>query len=112
MNPFQYRQDCVKIVNKVVDDQPYKLCEANKVLNKKYWNEKYDNVPFYVDMKDFAPSLIDPSNKQKSLYDIAKSTRRQHLFNYNISLAHYRYRKFLDKAAWILQYAPDQKRTP
>ena len=100
LNPFQYRQDCAKIVNKVVDHQPYKLCEANKPLSEKYWKEKYSNVPFDVDLNEFAPSLIDPSYEQKSLYDIAKATRRQHLFNYNTSLPHYRDRKFLSKAAW------------
>ena len=30
LNPFQYRLDCGKIVNKVVDHRPYKLCEAKK----------------------------------------------------------------------------------
>ena len=100
LNPLQYRQDCRKIASKVVDHLPYKLCKANKPLSQKYWNKKYGNVPFDVDLKEFAPSLIDPSYRQKISYDIAGVIRRQHLFNYNTSLLHYRDRKFLNKAAW------------
>ena len=100
LNPFQYRKDCRKIVSKVVDHLPYKLCEANKPLSQKYWNKKYGNVPFDVDLKEFAPSLIDPSYRQKIWNDIAGTIRRQLFFNYNTSLPHCRDKKFLSKAAW------------
>ena len=100
LNPFQYRQDCTKIVNKVVDHRPFKLCEANKPLSERYWKDKYQNVPFDTDLKNAAPPLINPSYSQQSLYDIASATLRQRSFNYGSSLPHYRDRKFLKKALW------------
>ena len=100
LNPFQYRHDCEKIVNKVVDHRPYKVCEANRPQSERYWKDKYENIPFDIDLNNDAPSLIDPSYIQQSLYDIASATLRQRSFNYGSSLPHYRDRKFLKKAVW------------
>ena len=82
LSPFQYREDCIKIVGKVVDHQPYKLCETKKPLSERYWKEKYPNVPFDIDLTDATPFLIEKNYEQKSAYDIASATLRQRLFNY------------------------------
>ena len=98
LNPFLYRSDCYKIVNRFVDHCPYKLCEANRPLSESYWKDKYPDIPFDIDIKNAAPSLIDATYSQKCQYDIASATLRQRSFNYNSSLPHYRDKKFLKKA--------------
>ena len=98
LSPFQYREDCIKIVGKVVDHQPYKLCETKKPLSERYWKEKYPNVPFDIDLNDATPFLIEKNYEQKSAYDIASATLRQRSFNYATSLPHYRDEKFLREA--------------
>ena len=98
LNPSQYRIDCTKIVNKVVDHRPYKLCEHNISLSKRYWKDKYKNVPFDIDLKNVTPIMIESYYAQQSIYDIASATLRQRLFNYSSSLPHYRDKKFLKKA--------------
>ena len=76
LNPFLYRSDCYKIVNRFVDHCPYKLCQANRSLSERYWKEKYPDIPFDTDLKNAAPPLIDANYSQKSQYDIASATLR------------------------------------
>ena len=98
LNPYAYRKDCQTIINKVVDHKPYMLCQ--KFINKSrdYWQRKYPNVPFDVNLNEANPIPLMIDYQRRSSYDIVSAAQRQRVFNYNSSLPHFRDAKFLKKA--------------
>ena len=121
--PVSYSQDCTSLVGKVVNhtfrargDQP--ICRDRA---RQLWSEKYMDEPFDIDeTKDFAKYSADLAGFKSSLsYDIVSASERQSQFFYNVSLPHYRDRKFLENALirykeflYINQKCPDAPLVP
>ena len=99
LNPVAYSNDCNSMLGKVVDHRPMVLNESASQKSKNYWNQKYNGVPYDIDLYDTTPTpLISGTFIQKSSYDIVAACQRQRGFNYNSSLPHFRDLTFLKKA--------------
>ena len=98
LNPYAYRKDCQTIISKVVDHKPYMLRQNFINKSRDYWQRKYPNVPFDVNLNEANPAPIMIDYQRRSSYDIVNAAQRQRVFNYNSSLPHFRDIKFLKKA--------------
>ena len=98
LNPYAYRKDCQTIVSKVVDHKPYMLRQNFINRSRDYWQTKYPDVPFDVNLKEGNPVPLMVDYIRQSSYDIVDAAQRQRVFNYNSSLPHFRDTKFLKEA--------------
>lgn len=96
--PIAYYRDCHKIVGRLVDSKvrnthdTYAAAQESSSL----WRAAYPNVPYRLDPGDeMSP---DPDFVSQLSYDVASAALRQTAFHYQVSLPHYRDRKYLEGA--------------
>ena len=99
LSPYNYEQDCLNCVSKIVDHVPLGDLERKRGLEKaRYlWEREYSDEPFDVDLSQSQIVQMDCSNS-KIQYDLERACYRQFKFYYQVSLPHYRDAKFLEKA--------------
>ena len=99
LSPYNYEQDCLNCVSKIVDHVPLGDLERKRGLEKaRYlWEREYSDEPFDVDLSQSQIVQMDCSNS-KIQYDLERACYRQSKFYYQVSLPHYRDAKFLEKA--------------
>ena len=97
--PHAYERDCLNILGKVIDHRPLAPVERIKVLDeiKGLWSNMYPGVPFDIDLNSIAPEVAQDFDP-KITYDLTSACLRQRVFNYQVSLPHFRDDKFLKKA--------------
>ena len=97
--PKSYETDCEAVVGGTVN---HTLRKRNKFVeeqkaSQKLWSEVYsgDHEPFAIDFD--VPYDVDAVDnfKSKITYDIVAAAQRQMVFYYQVSLPHYRDRKYL-----------------
>ena len=103
LSPILYHADVMKICgtfvrHKVSDKHNY---QQALVFSEKYWNRKYPEEPFQVDLSASGgetESGLQPGELSMSLglqYDLEAAAERQKVFYYQVSLPHYEDEKFL-----------------
>lgn len=106
LSPRAYERDCAATVGVTVNHtlRSVKLFQDKQQEAQRYWSQKYegDHEPFFVDLS--APYDINAveSHKSKISYDIISAAQRQSVFYYQVSLPHYRDKKYLDNS--LLRY--------
>ena len=97
--PYNYEQDCINCVSKIVDHVPLGGVQLKDGLQKaKYiWEMEYPDEPFEIDLSQ-APNVLTVDKKSKIQYDLEEACDRQSKFSYQVSLPHYKDAKFLEKA--------------
>ncbi|XP_061178879.1 uncharacterized protein LOC133187497 [Saccostrea echinata] len=97
--PVTYEKDCETLFGATINHRLVRNHDREYVLkrSKQLWNEKYKNEPFEVDLT--MEKMLDASSgiefKSSISYDLEAAISRQSCFYYNVSLPHYRDRKFL-----------------
>ncbi|XP_060576085.1 uncharacterized protein LOC132733458 [Ruditapes philippinarum] len=100
--PKSYETDCQTLVGGTVDHmlRPLNKFKEEQKESQKLWFEMYseDYEPFTVDYS--APYNADAIDRFKSkiTYDIVAAAQRQTVFYYQVSLPHYRDKKFLQNS--------------
>lgn len=100
--PKAYIADCERLFGRIIDHKVFRMDEREMRLNKsqELWEKKYPNEPFLVDLPDaesYGPD-VDQSictHCSRLGYNIESATCRQGKFYYNISLPHYRDKKYI-----------------
>ena len=97
--PHAYERDCLNILGKVIDHRLLAPQERLKALDqiKGLWNNMYPGVPFDIDLNSIAPEIAQDFDT-KITYNLTNACLRQRVFNYQVSLPHFRDDKFLKKA--------------
>lgn len=96
-----YRKDCEKIVNKIVDYSPLVFIGEDEGENesRRFWEQMYPEVPYDADASSNNPVLLCKDGYvRKSTCDLIRVATHQRIFNYSISLPHYRDKQFLRNA--------------
>ncbi|XP_057306357.1 uncharacterized protein LOC130644674 [Hydractinia symbiolongicarpus] len=96
-----YRKDCEKIVNKIVDYSPMVFIGKDEGENesRSLWEQKYPQVPYDADLGSNNPVLLcEDGYVRKSTCDLISVATHQRIFNYSVSLPHYRDKQFLKNA--------------
>lgn len=103
--PYNYEQDCVNCVSKVLDHVPLGGLQRQYGLEKaKYlWEKEYPDEPFEIDPNQ-PPNVLTNYKKSKIRYDLEEACYRQSKFYYQVSLPHYKDVKFLEKAVERYEY--------
>ena len=100
--PRKYASDCVKIISLL----PQHRYDADGELARVLW-EKYTDEPFDVDYQDIPNETYFESCLR---YDIVAASQRQKGFYYHVSLPHFTYDSFLNKALRRYQMFVNLKR--
>lgn len=97
--PYNYEQDCINCISKVVDHTPLGGLQRKEALEKaKYlWERDYPDEPFDIELNQ-PPNMLTVYKKSKIQYDLEEACYRQSKFYYQVSLPHYKDDKFLEKA--------------
>ncbi|KAK7484147.1 hypothetical protein BaRGS_00024636 [Batillaria attramentaria] len=113
LSPVAYQRDCMSIVGTIVDHHLFSQKERAKRLNRSrtLWTSEYPHQPF--DQDPGCPEDPRASAPSKLTYDIIAAAERQSVFFYQVSLPHFRDRKFLNAAEaryrkflWLKQQNP------
>ena len=102
--PYNYEQDCFRILSGVVDHTPLSAEQRVDGLQraKRFWEETYPEEPFEVNLRETVAVLI--SYNSKIQYNLEEACHRQFKFYYQVSLPHYRDNKFLMMAVERYQH--------
>lgn len=99
--PYNYEQDCINCVSKIVDHAPLGGVHLENGLEraKSLWEKEYPDEPFEVDPSQ-SPDLskFDKTKSKLQQYDLEEASYRQSKFYYQISLPHYKDTQFLEEA--------------
>lgn len=97
--PYNYEQDCINCVSKIVDHVPLGGFQRKGGLEraKHLWEREYTDEPFEVDLNQ-VPNVLTVYKKSKIQYRLEEACYRQSKFCYQVSLPHYKDPKFLEKA--------------
>ena len=93
--PHYYEQDCLNIVNEVLDHSPFDV-RSRYVTRCDLWREAYPEEPFEIDLTK--PPAVVTNYQSKIRYNLEEACSRQFKFFYQVSLPHYRDDLFLKKA--------------
>nr|KAG5687840.1 hypothetical protein BaRGS_016948 [Batillaria attramentaria] len=98
--PVAYQRDCLNVVGVVVDHELLSMKDREHKLkrSRRLWEDKFPKEPFDVDLTLGAlgpPTSFPPSRLS---YDIPAASDRQAVFNYQVSLPHFRDSRFLKAA--------------
>lgn len=106
LSPVKYVEDCQNNYNCTVEHivQDEHLYETSLAVSEQYWNKKYPDIPFSVDLtgSDIDVSQIERSRSYEFSYDLEEAASRQMVFFYQVSLPHYKDSKFLENG--LLRY--------
>ena len=99
--PYYYEQDCLNIVNKVLDHSPLDVSSQRQtevpiVANCDLWRDLYSEEPFEIDLAK--PPAVVVNYQSKIQYNLEEACARQFKFFYQVSLPHYKDDLFLKKA--------------
>ncbi|KAK3088698.1 hypothetical protein FSP39_022527 [Pinctada imbricata] len=96
--PPIYEKDCMDICKTHVNHKLYSSTERQKRVkeSEKLWSKEYPGEPFYTDFSSDDRYGTDASQVS---YDILSSSERQAVFYYQVSLPHYKDKRFLKEAA-------------
>jgi hypothetical protein len=100
--PKAYIADCERLFGRIIDHKVFRMDEREMRLIKsqELWEKKYPNEPFLVDLPDaesYGPD-VDQSictHSSRLGYNIVSATCRQGKFYHNVSLPHYRDKKYI-----------------
>ncbi|XP_002731381.1 uncharacterized protein LOC100370003 [Saccoglossus kowalevskii] len=104
--PQEYTKDCITVVSRVLDHRVMSKEErvASKQRARDLWDDLYPDENFEVDFED-EQTLRDINSPYQTpfvsriFYDLRSALERQRVFNYQVSLPHYRSLKFLEWAS-------------
>ena len=119
LSPRAYSRDCVEIVNTVVNHTLKSAKDYQKALQKSQnlWHQMYasEREPFQLDLTIPFDQRVLNDFKSKITYNIVEAASRQKVFYYQVSLPHYKDRKYLDsgmirykKFLYLKQKLPDE----
>ena len=94
--PYFYEEDCLTLVNTVVDHGLPEDEQQGLEVTKKLWAKRYTE-PFIVDSHTKLDDGIQ-NYRSKCSYNFEAAVSRQKVFYYQVSLPHYFDSKFLDSA--------------
>lgn len=100
MNPDAYEADCkAQTGGKVIDHQLLSPEERKKALEytKELWNKSYPGEIFNIDLDDPNP-IVDNSFKSSLRYNLKHAVSQEMIFNYQISLPHFKDEAFRAEA--------------
>ncbi|CAG2220950.1 unnamed protein product [Mytilus edulis] len=104
--PKAYIADCERMFGKIIDHKVFRMDEREMRMHKsqELWEKRYPKEPFLVDIPDadayaenYGPD-IDQSlctHSSRLGYNIESATCRQGKFFHNVSLPHYRDKKYM-----------------
>ncbi|CAL1535156.1 unnamed protein product, partial [Lymnaea stagnalis] len=102
LSPAAYCADCIRLLDgKIVDHTLDRNAKSKaQVLDetRELWNKEFPNEPFEVELN---PSLVNPKYRNGGTdfsYNILEAAGRQKEFGYQVSLPHYRDKKFLESS--------------
>lgn len=100
--PKSYIADCERMFGRIIDHKVYRMDEREmKILkSKELWEKKYPKEPFIVDLPDaenYGPNVDQKicTHTSRFSYNIESATCRQGKFYHNVSLPHYRDKKYI-----------------
>jgi hypothetical protein len=97
LSPTDYRKDCENVCGRVLDHFCFSKneIESKQQYTKRLWDRNYQE-PFYLDESEtnYAKQTDSDSNS-KIGYNLVASSNRQKKFYYNVSLPHFRSKKYL-----------------
>lgn len=98
--PHNYQQDCINRVSTIVDHVPLDHWQRKDGLEKAkiLWERDYSDEPFEVDLDQPPDVIMTVYEKSKIQYNLEEACYRQSKFFYQVSLPHFRDRKFLQEA--------------
>ena len=106
LSPRAYSRDCVEIVNTVVNHALKSSKDYQKSLQKSQalWQQLYqnDHEPFQIDLSAPYDEKAVSYFRSKITYNITDAATRQKVFYYQVSLPHYKDKKYLD--AGMIRY--------
>ncbi|XP_077978718.1 uncharacterized protein LOC144434137 [Glandiceps talaboti] len=102
--PQEYTKDCITVTSRILDNRIMSLKERAESLKKaqEYWEDMYVYDYFEIDLKERQSRGVDSPYQTPYItriyYDLKSAARDQRIFNYQVSLSHYRSSKFLKSA--------------
>ena len=98
--PCAYDVDCKRLIGRVVDHKylSEKERKAAKAKTVKLWKKRFQNEPYEFDYDNTVLPQCYENYSQRCTYNLEAAAARQSLFYYQVSLPHYKTRKFLKKA--------------
>ena len=100
LSPKQYIEDCDKLVGMIINHEIYDIASKDykqkQQISEAMWLKSFgSSEPYYSTYDAFLPDAAE-SYIQRSSYDLLQATKRQAGFFYNVSLPHFRDKKFLE----------------
>lgn len=96
LSPVNYEEVCREMFGHTINHKLFTNVERDKEIgiSKNLWSGKYPDVSFELQE---VPEVI-PEFESKITYDIVAAAQRQHMFNYQVSLPHFKDKKYLQEA--------------
>lgn len=96
LSPVNYDETCREMFGLAIDHKLFSSAEREKEISvaKILWKDKYPDVPF--DVEEIPEEVSE--FESKITYDLPGAAKRQRGFNYQVSLPHFKDRKYLEDA--------------